>query len=64
MTHSNSKRTWENRANPLNPTYPVYYRSRGVSAENAHFKAEQYRSILNNHGKRPCDERNSNGGVR
>ena len=64
MSHYISKSSRDNRANQLNPTHPAYYRSRGVSAEDAHVKAEQSQSILNNHGNRPHHGRNGNGGAR
>ncbi len=35
MTKSCPKHARDNRANQLNPTHPVYYRSRGVAADGA-----------------------------
>ncbi len=64
MSHSNFKSSRDNRANSLNPTQPVYYRSLGVFAEDAHVKAEQSQPNLNNHRNSPHHGRYGNGGAR
>ncbi len=56
---SKSKSAVDNRANQLNPTHPVYYRSRGASPIEALQLAGHSKPVLDNRSQQldPCNVR-------